>query len=94
MWRGLPPTPSDSSQPRICWQPSLSNSSTSSQLTDKRLDHRIGLGRNFKLRKVAGTGDFTLRAGKAVEIGNETSVDIDGRLTIEIDPDLQLIPPP
>ena len=51
----------------------------------------IVTGPNFA---VAGTGNPTLRAGKSVELGDETSVLTDGQLTIEIDPDLQLVPPP
>ncbi len=42
---------------------------------------------------VASPGDLTLRAGKTIELGNTTSVDTDGKLTLEIDPDLQLSPP-
>jgi hypothetical protein len=51
---------------------------------------QIVLGPDFV---VAGTGNLTLRAGSAVQLGNDTSVDTDGQLAIEIDPDLQLIPP-
>jgi hypothetical protein len=43
---------------------------------------------------VTGTGNVTLRAGSAVLLGEGTEVDLGGRLTIELDPDLQLIPPP
>ncbi|MCP5112809.1 MAG: right-handed parallel beta-helix repeat-containing protein [bacterium] len=43
---------------------------------------------------VTGTGNVTLRAGSAVLLGNGTEVDSGGQLEIEIDPDLQLIPPP
>jgi hypothetical protein len=50
----------------------------------------IVTGPNFA---VPGTGNLTLRAGKSVGLGDETSVLTDGQLTIEIDPDLQLIPP-
>lgn len=50
----------------------------------------IATGPNFA---VSGTGNLTLRAGRSVELGNETSVLTGGQLTIEIDPDLQLIPP-
>ena len=42
---------------------------------------------------VASTGVLTLRAGKQVALTNGTSIETDGQLTIEIDPDLQLIPP-
>ena len=39
-------------------------------------------------------GDLTLRAGKLIEIGNGTTVADGGALTLEIDVDLQLTPPP
>lgn len=42
---------------------------------------------------VTGTGNVTLRAGSAVILGNGTEVDSGGQLEIEIDPDLQLVPP-
>ncbi len=42
---------------------------------------------------VVDPGDLTLRAGKTIALGNTTSVDADGQLTLEIEPDLQLIPP-
>jgi hypothetical protein len=51
---------------------------------------RILTGGNFA---VTGTGDVTLRAGSAVILGDGTDVDSGGELAIEIDPDLQLIPP-
>ncbi|MCP4201750.1 MAG: hypothetical protein GY769_07440 [bacterium] len=52
---------------------------------------RIVLGPDFI---VFGSADLTLRAGSAVVLGNQTTVDANGRLTIEIDTDLQLLPPP
>jgi hypothetical protein len=51
----------------------------------------ILVGPNFA---VAGSGDLSLEAGKSVTFRNGTSVETDGQLTIEIDPDLQLVPPP
>jgi hypothetical protein len=41
---------------------------------------------------VANTGNLTLRAGKTIELGDTTSVESDGQLTLEIEPDLQLLP--
>lgn len=39
---------------------------------------------------VADPGNLTLRAGRKVALGNTTSVGSGGRLTIELEPDLQL----
>ena len=42
---------------------------------------------------IMSTGALTLRAGRSVTLGNGTSVDPPGQLTVEIDTDLQLVPP-
>jgi predicted outer membrane repeat protein len=52
---------------------------------------KVLVGPNFA---VAGSGDLSLGAGKSVTFRNGTSVETDGQLTIDIAPDLQLVPPP
>ena len=52
---------------------------------------KILVGPNFG---IAGSGDLTLKAGKSIVLRNGTSVKTDGQLTMGIDGDLQLVPPP